>query len=532
MAADDNLPRKQFNAGIGARRLSGRMPAASMSTKALLATATGADPGPAQADATPTPGSNGANGAVPHFSTGAVTASPSSMTQSSVGEPTGSNLAGASSTPSPSPQIPMGSGCRSKYHHAGEMLIARVGEWLHHERRKAGRRKRIYHSQKPHASSQSAKTETGEDLGGRDRADSIDSQSSDVSLDRLQRILDDSMTTMGLSSVPSAKPPLGKKPSGKLRKGHRSYPQLNRVPSSDTDYVDGEAVVPTCEADLDNSKAMGYSGGASVADDPPPPSMSKKEAKGRQAWTAFKNEVIRLAHTLRLKGWRSVPLEGGDKITVERLSGALTNAVYVVSPPKESELVPVVSGTGRPASVKTPKKILLRVYGPHVDQLIDRETELKVLRRLAKKKIGPRLLGTFTNGRFEEYFNAAPLNPVEMRDPETSRQIAKRMRELHDGIELLETERDGGPGVWRNWDKWLDNVARRVLRLDEVVRAGAGAGSRAPWRAKGFVCGVEWGLFEALVGRHRAYVNKLYGGESKVKEHLVFAHNDVCCGSS
>ena len=47
-----------------------------------------------------------------------------------------------------------------------------------------------------------------------------------------------------------------------------------------------------------------------------------------------KKEIVRLAQTLRLKGWRQVPIEYGGEIEVERLSGALTNAVYVVSPPK------------------------------------------------------------------------------------------------------------------------------------------------------------------------------------------------------
>ena len=51
-----------------------------------------------------------------------------------------------------------------------------------------------------------------------------------------------------------------------------------------------------------------------------------------KAWMTFKNEIIRLAHTLRLKGWRRVPLDAGETIGVERLSGALTNAVYVVTP--------------------------------------------------------------------------------------------------------------------------------------------------------------------------------------------------------
>lgn len=488
-----------------------------MATKALLATATGADSASQPPDATAASILNGANGAVPPAP---VTASPLSMAQSSMSEPVPAGTPAGSSSAAPSPQIPMGSHCRSKYHHASEMMLARVGEWLDRERKKMGRRKTGRPSKRAQAHAPPVKAGDGEEPGPRERSDSIDSQSSEVSLDRLQRIIDDSMTNLGISSVPPTKPALGKRPSSR-RRGH---PKLSRVPSSDTEYFDGEAVVPTCEATLDNSKAS-YSGGSVTTEDAPA-SLTAKETRSRHGWTTFKNEVIRLAHTLRLKGWRSVPLDGGDKIAVERLSGALTNAVYVVSPPKESELVPMASASGRPLSKKTPKKILLRVYGPFVDQLIDRQTELKVLRRLAKKKIGPRLLGTFTNGRFEEYFNAAPLVPTEMRDPETSRQIAKRMRELHEGIELLEAEKDDGPKVWRNWDKWLDNVGKRVLQLDEVVRSGA-ASPGGPWRSLGFVCGVPWEFFKELVDRHKEHVNKFYGSEANLREHLVFAHNDV-----
>jgi choline kinase len=88
---------------------------------------------------------------------------------------------------------------------------------------------------------------------------------------------------------------------------------------------------------------------------------------------------------------------------------------------------------------------LLRIYGPQVEHLIDREYELQTLRRLRRKNIGPSVLGTFNNGRFEEFLHAQPLTPWDLHIPETSTQIAKRMRELHDGIELLEDERKGGP---------------------------------------------------------------------------------------
>lgn len=416
---------------------------------------------------------------------------------------------------------------------SAEFLLARVGEWLDRERKKVSQKKQGRHPLRGvETANEQPNGQGAEQIPFRDRADSLDSQSSEVSLDRLQRILEDGMASLGLSSLPSSTPLLKRRSSGRLRRGHTKSLQLQRLQSSDTDQLDIDIVVPSCEAVLDNSKAMSYSGGnASTEDLSSSSSLRKREAKGRQAWLVFKNEVIRLAHTLKLKGWRSVPLDGGEMISVERLSGALTNAVYVVTPPKESDLVEVnpPSGTATPTGKKLPKKLLLRIYGPHVDQLIDRESELAVLHRLAKKKIGPRMLGTFTNGRFEEYFNASPLNPRDLRDPETSKQIAKRMRELHDGVELLESEREGGPNVWRNWDRWFTNVEKRASALDELLLSGEAtpSGTIEGWRIRGHACGVSWPKFREIVGKYREHLDKFYGEGNLLKDRLTFAHNDV-----
>ena len=251
--------------------------------------------------------------------------------------------------------------------------------------------------------------------------------------------------------------------------------------------------------------------------------MNRKAEKERKAWVSFKNEIIRLAHTLRLKGWRRVALDSGESISVERLSGALTNAVYVVSPPDDLR-------EKTEQNKKPPAKLLLRIYGPQVEHIIDRENELSVLRRLARKKIGPRLLGTFANGRFEQYLNAITLTASNIRDPQTSKQIAKRMRELHEGIELLEEERDGGPAVWKNWDNWLPTVEAAVTFLDKRILSGKLGPVRGPadaWKERGLVCGVEWAKFKAMVDKYRKYLDDRYGDQKIVRDHLVFAHNDV-----
>ncbi|KAI0105649.1 kinase-like domain-containing protein [Nemania sp. FL0031] len=404
----------------------------------------------------------------------------------------------------------------------GERIIAQVAEWLEHERTKRHNRK----AKRAHGSRRKQQKEKEHAEGTEPqsaihlRRASIDSQSSEVSLDRLQRIIDDSMSSLGLSAIPHHSPRLGRKPQ------RRRSIALHRTASSDTEFYDGDVLVPACDGVLDNSKTLSYTGGNAASEEAA--SVSKRrEEKERKAWLVFKNEVIRLTHTLRLKGWRRVPLDSGNIISVERLSGALTNAVYVVTPPED---MTGKTETGK----KNPAKLLLRVYGPQAEHIIDRENELSVLRRLARKKIGPRLLGTFANGRFEQYLNAITLTSEDLKDPDTSKQIAKRMRELHDGMELLEDERVGGPAVLKNWDNWHSRVSHAISFLDAKLLAENPEPTGNPadaWKERGFVCGTDWPTFNAMFDKYRQYLFDRYGGSKVVQEHLVFCHNDTQYGN-
>ncbi|OTB04662.1 hypothetical protein M426DRAFT_320528 [Hypoxylon sp. CI-4A] len=418
------------------------------------------------------------------------------------------------------------------HHHPHQLdrFVAQVTDWLEHEReKKQYRRSRRAHSSKRRSTKDEASKTDAQSQSQpqpqlqteRSRAYSIDSQSSEVSLDRLQKIIDDGMSALGIRGIPHYSPKLGKKFQ------RRRSLTLHRTASSDTEFYDGDVLVPTCDAVLDNSKTLGYSGGKPSSTDDVVSFSSKKEEKERRAWITFKNEIIKLTHTLRLKGWRRVPLDSGEDIDVTRLSGALTNAVYVVSPPED--LATRGEGNKKPSP-----KLLLRVYGPQADHIIDRENELSVLKRLARKKIGPRLLGTFTNGRFEQYLNAVTLTAADIRDPDTSKQIAKRMRELHDGIELLDRERDGGPMVLKNWDTWFERVSRVATYLDQKILSGDAGPLRGPadaWKIRGLVCGVEWSTFTKIVNKYRQFLNEHYGGPSIIRDHLVFAHSDTQYGN-
>lgn len=166
------------------------------------------------------------------------------------------------------------------------------------------------------------------------------------------------------------------------------------------------------------------------------------------------------------------------------------------------------------------RKLLLRIYGPQVSHLIDRDTELSILRRLARKRIGPRLLGTFLNGRFEEFFPSRTLTRDDIKIPETSRHIAKRLKELHEGIELEEGERQGGPIAWRNWEKWVPR-AKSVMAIVEANEQ----------RKTGPVVGCNWEKFQNAVEKYKEWLYARYGGVEGVDKTLVFAHNDVSAKS-
>ncbi|KAH0561943.1 hypothetical protein GP486_003350 [Trichoglossum hirsutum] len=419
----------------------------------------------------------------------------------------------------------------TQYFQAG--LAAQVLDWLQEERSRRASWKQ--------------KQNDTDDLGGGPirsyRRPSDSSEGSDA-LDRLEQILAE-------NAISSSKPPSARSTPRLFAIDHRasisssrrssSFRKLRRPStgaSSDTDYQDGDAIVPNCDTILDNSKTLNYTGGGgcSGTESSDRNKLSKRAQREQESWDSFKNEIVRLTHTLKLKGWRRVPLDRGREIEVERISGALTNAVYMVSPPKNI----VSPNTESPdiaislAPKKPPPKLLLRIYGPQVEHLIDRETELRVLQRLARKRIGPRLLGTFINGRFEEFFYARTLTSQDLRIPDTSRQIAKRMRELHDGIELLEQEQEAGPNVWKNWDQWVERSQQIMAWVDRKMTSKA-QDPKWPklgvWRDRGLICGVKWPVFRHAVERYREWLNEKYGGREAIKKQLVFAHNDAQYGN-
>lgn len=247
-----------------------------------------------------------------------------------------------------------------QHHSHSSHVMSQISDWLQREKVKNAKRRSKRQESRPTIISPSSSLgfslgggrsdATFDQGGGCERAESDVSDSS-VDFESLENILAGVRIRKDVNATPKDEK-RGSYFSRRLSAKHYPPRKSSGLASSDTEYLDGDAVVPSADVILDNSKTLGYCGGEAESQ----LESRKRGLKEKEDWLHFKKEIVRLAHTLRLKGWRRVPLDRGGDIHVERLSGALTNAVYVVSPP--AELPPTPSSrhgsTTSGASAKAP----------------------------------------------------------------------------------------------------------------------------------------------------------------------------------
>jgi len=212
----------------------------------------------------------------------------------------------------------------------------------------------------------------------------------------------------------------------------------------------------------------------------------------------FRAELLKVLLKLDVPSWTTQKIALKD-IVVTKVSGALTNAVFFVSYP----------------TAPTLQTLLLRVYGPSTGLLISRPRELHTLHILSSRyKIGPRVYGTFDNGRIEEYFDSVTLTSADIRDPQISRWIGARMAELH-SVDVRAVDSSSfssnpcGMEVVANVRSWL-GPAEAVLGLPGISDATRQELDLARFRD-------EWDR----------YVRQLLNRPRTLGTRRVFAHNDA-----
>ncbi|CCM01634.1 uncharacterized protein FIBRA_03695 [Fibroporia radiculosa] len=231
----------------------------------------------------------------------------------------------------------------------------------------------------------------------------------------------------------------------------------------------------------------------------------KLEAR-RYKSAPFLARLLEILHTIRAPQWSS-PEITSDRIEIQKVSGSMTNAVFFVS-------CPSVPGT---------RILLLRIYGPSSGSLISRPKELQTLHVLSSQyRIGPRVYGTFENGRIEEFFDATTLTAADMREPKISSWIGARMAELHgvdinavtQGSKVDAHEENEWSAVEQNVQSWL-GYAREVLAL-----------ASAPEQ----VCrDLDLDRFEHEWKQYLRWLHEKEECEGKSKR--IFAHNDTQYGN-
>lgn len=250
---------------------------------------------------------------------------------------------------------------------------------------------------------------------------------------------------------------------------------------------DGSKSIPTTSATLDNTLPIDF----------------------------FKQDLISLIKALRISKWHKHNLEL-MYLSINRISGALTNSIY-----KLEYKDPHTNGLVLPS-------LLLRVYGKNVDSIIDRDSELKTLIKLLQKKIGPRLLGIFANGRFEQFLEGyITLDKQYIRNEVISQMIARRMKDLHSKIQLeqheIESENEFDmvlPMSWRLIYKWLDLLEEQ---LEEARLIN-------PDFKEEDIFFQPYALFRSQIEEYKEWLFAKYDLE-KFSDNFRFCHNDTQYGN-
>lgn len=251
--------------------------------------------------------------------------------------------------------------------------------------------------------------------------------------------------------------------------------------------------------------------------------------------------MLQVFQTIRVPTWTSTTLEP-EHVQISKVSGALTNAVFFISysgnAPPTSTSVPQSSAPSAPhlshhsssySQTSSPRTVLLRIYGPSSSTLISRPDELHTLHILSSVyRIGPRVFGTFQNGRVEEWFDSSALTSQDLRDPVQSRWIGMRMRELH-SVDVLGVV---GP-TWNGQETVLKNVfawrgpAKEVL---DMLKAKENRGEITPGHVwHGVRHKLDLDEFARAWDAYWAWLQKWE--EDYGRSEIVFAHNDAQYGN-
>ncbi|KAJ2552890.1 hypothetical protein EV175_003141 [Coemansia sp. RSA 1933] len=242
------------------------------------------------------------------------------------------------------------------------------------------------------------------------------------------------------------------------------------------------------------------------------------------------DEVSARIATLFGQMFGPVPEICGSQVSLHRMSGALTNRVYIatidpapiVMAYRAPRLLRAKAEQNQQEMVQMPAKYIVRVYGKGSEELLCREKELYWLSQLSPLGIGPKMHGIFGNGRIEEYLESTMLNNDNVLHASTSRNVARRMCELHTLVSYFRPHGSGIPGD--RGAEFLNGKAELWNKVDTGMQMIQDKWYAIRHKASSNAQCVElldnWHKVEETVQKFRALVHQM-------RSPLVFTHNDL-----
>ncbi|GMT02738.1 hypothetical protein PENTCL1PPCAC_24912, partial [Pristionchus entomophagus] len=145
----------------------------------------------------------------------------------------------------------------------------------------------------------------------------------------------------------------------------------------------------------------------------------KELFSGVRAGSPIPSSVVNRAHFLCAQylggAWKTCPL---DRFFITQITGGMSNLLFLV------ELCDSLS-----LKHSEPRRALLRIHCQYdIDQLL---SESVVFTLLSERKLGPRLLGVFPGGRFEQYIPSRPLQCLEISEHRFVTKISQMLARVH-----------------------------------------------------------------------------------------------------
>ncbi|XP_035220910.1 choline kinase alpha-like [Stegodyphus dumicola] len=155
--------------------------------------------------------------------------------------------------------------------------------------------------------------------------------------------------------------------------------------------------------------------------------------------------------------------------------------------------------------VGEPHQVLMRMYGQIHEGAEAKVTESVIFMMLSERKLGPKLYGIFPGGRLEEYIPARAMTCDELKDPEISATIARKLAKVH----TLDVPINKEPTwLFEKMQGWI-NFAKNEVQLDNLNDETKG---------------IAMGLLSQDFQKEFLWLKSLL---TKVASPVLFCHNDL-----